>query len=161
MPFWVVFCPFARWPSLQVPKSKFRKNEDIILHMCIPNDDHMINGSWDMKEKRLVLSSFYTSVPYMTTIWCMVPEICRMTDKMFCHFRPFFDLLPSKKNEKKKKKKKKCLETLSFCTTCAVTEICRASECNRWFSFWHIFCPSRLLPIAQKIKIWKKILKNA
>ena len=30
----------------------------------------------------------------MTIIWCMVPEIWRVTDRNFCHFGPFFTLLP-------------------------------------------------------------------
>ena len=30
----------------------------------------------------------------MTIIWCMVPEIWSMTDRMFCHSGPFFALLP-------------------------------------------------------------------
>ena len=30
----------------------------------------------------------------MTIIWCMVPEIWSMTDRMFCHFGPFFTVFP-------------------------------------------------------------------
>ena len=53
---------------------------------------------------------------------CTVPEIRSDTDYIFCHFGPFFALLPSSfpndpKNqnfEKKKKKIEKCLEILSF-----------------------------------------------
>ena len=29
----------------------------------------------------------------MTIIWCMVPEIWSVTDRIFCHFGPFFALL--------------------------------------------------------------------
>ena len=36
---------------------------------------------------------FYTSVPKMKIIWCMVPEIWSMTNNFFCHFGPFFALL--------------------------------------------------------------------
>ena len=30
----------------------------------------------------------------MTIIQCMVPEITSATDRIFCHFVPFFSLLP-------------------------------------------------------------------
>ena len=42
----------------------------------------------------LEISSFYTCVPKITIIWCTVPEIRSETDKKFCHFGPFFALLP-------------------------------------------------------------------
>ena len=42
----------------------------------------------------LKIISFYKCVPYMTVIWCMVPEIWSATDRIFCHFGPFFALLP-------------------------------------------------------------------
>ena len=37
----------------------------------------------------------FTRVPYMTIIWCIVPEIRSMTNIIFCHFGPFFALLPT------------------------------------------------------------------
>ena len=37
---------------------------------------------------------FYTCIPQMMVIWCIVPEIWSMTDRIFCHFRLFFALLP-------------------------------------------------------------------
>ena len=42
----------------------------------------------------LLQISFYTSVPQMTIIWCMVPEIWSVIDRIFCHFGPFFALSP-------------------------------------------------------------------
>ena len=49
----------------------------------------------------------------------MVPEIWNETDRIFCHFGPFFPLTTQKirilKNQNFKKVKKKCLE-LSFYT---------------------------------------------
>ena len=45
----------------------------------------------------------------MTIIWCMVPEIWSMTDRIFCHFVPFFALflpLNNRKNQNFKKMKK-------------------------------------------------------
>ena len=57
----------------------------------------------------LEISSFFTCVPKITVIRCMVPEMQNETDRIFCHFGPFFVLLPLtndpenqniKKNEK-------------------------------------------------------------
>ena len=49
----------------------------------------------------------------------MVPEIWNETDRIFCHFGPFFPLTTQKirilKNQNFKKVKKKCME-LSFYT---------------------------------------------
>ena len=46
----------------------------------------------------------------MTIIWCMVPEIWSITDRIFCHFGPFFSFLPpnnlQNQNFEKMKKKK-------------------------------------------------------
>ena len=36
------------------------------------------------------ISSIYTCVQKITIIWCMVPDIQSETDRIFCHFRPFF-----------------------------------------------------------------------
>ena len=94
----------------------------IILHICTINDNRMMYGSWDMEhgshnflsfwtvfcpfkngprkskfwknEKHLKTLSFYKCVPQMTVIWCMVPEIWSATDRISCHFGPFFALLP-------------------------------------------------------------------
>ena len=43
--------------------------------------------------KGLQILSFYTCVPCMTIIGCMVTEIKSMTNRIFCHFGPFFALL--------------------------------------------------------------------
>ena len=49
-----------------------------------------------------MILSLYTCVPYMTIIWCMVPEIFSATDQILCYFGPFFALLPSLKTKKSK-----------------------------------------------------------
>ena len=36
----------------------------------------------------------FTNVAKITVIWCMAPKIQGETDRIFCHFRPFFALLP-------------------------------------------------------------------
>ena len=40
------------------------------------------------------MSSFYTCVPKLTIIQCMLPEIWSTTDRIFCHFESFFALFP-------------------------------------------------------------------
>ena len=41
----------------------------------------------------------------MTIIWCMVPEIWSATDRIFCHFGPFFALYnPKNQNFEKSEK---------------------------------------------------------
>ena len=106
-------------------KKQKTPGEIILLHMCTINQDHMIYGSWDIKnkgqsfflilgpflpfdphnnpknqyfekikKKHLKILSFYTCVPQMTIISCMVPEISSATDSIFCHFGLVFALLP-------------------------------------------------------------------
>ena len=38
------------------------------------------------------MSSFYSYVPKITIIWCMLSEIWSATDRIFCHFGLFFAL---------------------------------------------------------------------
>ena len=54
--FWTIFCPFI---PLTTQKIKILKR-------------------W----KKCLEISFYTCVPYMKTIWCMVPEIWSTTDRI-------------------------------------------------------------------------------
>ena len=109
-------------------KMKKTHQDIIILQMCTINDSHMMCGScnvecnrqnflsfwtvfclttWKIKilkkwKKSLEILPFYTGVPKMTIIWCMVLEIWSMTDRIFCHFRLFFALLPLLQPEKSK-----------------------------------------------------------
>ena len=98
---------------------------DIILLMCTKNLDHMMYASWDIEydrhdflsfwaifcifnllttlkieiwnkyKKHWEILSFYKCVPWMKIIWCMVPEIKGMMDRVFCHFASFFALWSS------------------------------------------------------------------
>ena len=67
----------------------------------------------------LEILSFYTWVPWITIIWCTVPEIWSMTDRIFCHlgqfFCPFTPLKTWKINILNKWRKN--LEILSFYTS--------------------------------------------
>ena len=51
----------------------------------------------------LKILSFYTNVPQMMIIWCMVPEIWSAKDWISCHFGLFFALLPPLNNPENKK----------------------------------------------------------
>ena len=57
------------------------------------------NQSLKKWKKLLEISSFYTSVPKTTITWDTVPEIRSETDRIFCHFASFFDILPPSNQE--------------------------------------------------------------
>ena len=103
------FHPLTTQKFKILKKWKKRPGDTIILHKCTINDNHMMYYSWGMKHDRelfvildyflnfyppsnlknhkilkkwkkcLEILQFYTYVPYMTIIWCMVPEISRTT----------------------------------------------------------------------------------
>ena len=52
------------------------------------------NQNFEKWKNLLEISSFYTCVPKITVTWCTFPEIWSETDRTFCHFGPFFALLP-------------------------------------------------------------------
>ena len=105
----------------------------------------------------------------MTIIWCMVPEIPSLTDRIFCHFETFFCpftplTIPKIKILKNWKKTSGDIIILHMCTKnhdhmlySSLDIICNG--CNCYFSFWAIFCPFTSLS-AQKIKIKKKKWKK-
>ena len=92
--FWTVFCPFT---PLTTRKIKILKK-------------------W---KQNLEILSFYTCVPQMTIIWCMILEISSTMDKLFCHFGPFFSHFTPLTTQKIKilKEWKKHLGILSFYTS--------------------------------------------
>ena len=50
--FWIIFCRFASITTQKIRFSKKQKKttgDIIILHLCTINDNHMMNGSWDME----------------------------------------------------------------------------------------------------------------
>ena len=63
------------------------------LFALLPPDTQKIKILIKWK-KRLEISSFYKGVPQINTIWRMVPETWSPKDRTFCHFGPFFALLP-------------------------------------------------------------------
>ena len=66
---WTTFCPFTHLTTQKINILKKWKNCKAIL-------------------------SFHSCIPKMTFIWCMVPEMLRAMDRIFCHFGPFFFLYP-------------------------------------------------------------------
>ena len=70
----------------------------------------------------------------MTIMWCMVPEIWSMTDRIFCHFGAFLAILPTLKTWKIKilKKWNKLLEILSFNTSVPKIMIIRYTVPEIW-----------------------------
>ena len=115
------------------------------------------------KKKNLEILPFYTCVRQMMIIWCMVPEIWSVTDRIFCHFVPFFALLPPLIIQKIKmlKKWKKHLAMASFytCTPkivimwCMLPEMWSATDII-FYHFWSFFA---VLPHywPQKLKFEK------
>ena len=105
----------------------------------------------------------------MTIIGCMIPEMWRATDRIFCHFGPFFPFYPlaTRKIKMIKKWKKtpgdiilhKCTKNHDHMLYCSW--YMAYDRCNCYFSFWATFCPFNPLT-AQKIKIskqWKQHLE--
>ena len=105
------------WWTLKNPKNqnfdKMKKNCWRYRHFtqCNKNHHHMRYSSWDRVRQiffvilghflpnkwhlnYLEMSSFYTCATKNTIKWCMLTQIWSATDIIFCHFRPFFALLP-------------------------------------------------------------------
>ena len=112
-----------------------------------------------------IIISFYTCAPWMTSIWCIVPQISSVMDAIVIFLFGLFlaVLLPnSPKNENFKKMKKifgdviilhKCTKNHDRMLYCPWDMA--HDRCNCQFSFWAIFSPTTALT-AQKIKIKKK-----
>ena len=59
----------------------------VLLFYPTNNSKNQILKKW---KNNLEISSFYTCVPQMTIIWCMVPEIWSTTDIIFMSFWTMF-----------------------------------------------------------------------
>ena len=163
------FCHYKLFLPYGPRKSKFWKNEkNNWKYYHFTARKIKIKNKWKNCQE---ISSFYISVPKIMISWCMVPEICCMTDVIvISHFGLFFALLSpnSPKNQNFEKMKKmpgdiiilhKCVKNHDHMLYCSWDMAC--DRCNCYFSFWAIFCPFTPLT-AQKIKIlkkWKKYLE--
>ena len=96
--FWAIFLPFQPLTTRKIKILTLKKTPGgiIILHICTINGNHMMYSFWDVERKRKFLpEAIIIFQTYMTVIWCIVPQIWSATDRTFCHFGPFFALLPS------------------------------------------------------------------
>ena len=84
---------------LKKKQTKKTPGDIIILHLWSNILDDMIYSSWDIecgslgKMKKLLEISYVTCALKTTIICSMVPEIWSETERIFCHFGPFFALL--------------------------------------------------------------------
>ena len=86
---------------------------------------------------------FYTSVPYMTITWCIVPaEIWSVTDRIFYHFGPFFALVPT--NEKNALRYYHFTHVYHKWNSYNVWFLKNgACDGQKFLSFWTVLCPFR------------------
>ena len=135
-----IFCFFLPhfWPQ----KLKFGKKSKkipghiILLHMCTINQDHMMNGSWDMKFNRqnffVILDSILPFYPPSTLKNENIKNDKSAGDMIILH---------------------KCTKNhdhMLYCSWYMLYE-----RCNCYFSFWAIFYLFTPLT-AQKMKISKQ-----
>ena len=102
--------------------------------------------------------SFYTCAPQMMIIWCMIPEILSTTDRIFCHFRLYFALLPTNnpenQNFEKMKKNPGGIIILNMSTIHENHMMYR----QNFFSFWTFYMP--LPPTNPENQNFEKIRKT-
>ena len=110
-------------------------------------------------KKHLKILSFYTYIPQLMII--MVPETWSKTNRIFCHFRLFFALLPPYNLENQNfEKLKKIPEDIT------ILHMCTINENHIWFLRYGVWQTEfflildHFLPFypltTQKIKILKK-----
>ena len=105
---------------------------------------------------------------YMTVIWCMLPQIWSVMDRIFCHFGPYFPFnhaCPPNKPKNQNFEKIKKFPGNIILHMCNINDNHMIygswdTEClgQNFSSFCTIFCPFTLPPPRKirKIKIWKK-----
>ena len=119
------------------------------------------------KIKKNCWSSFYTCVPKITIIWCMVCEIQSEINRFFCHFGPFFALsLPANvKNHNFEEMKRAPGDVIIVHMSINTYNHMYASwdmERDRIFCHFGPFC--HFIPITtwkmKTLKKWKKLPGN-
>ena len=153
----------SRWYDLQFLDVEQNKLKLLILGHFLPlyPPKNLKNQNFEKWKILLEISSFYTCVQKITIIWCTVPEIWSETDNIFCHFGPFFALLPPPPKKSKFWRKKTPADIIILHKFTIkdnhMMYVSWAIEHNRWnfLSFWTIFCI--FIPLTtQKTKIFKK-----
>ena len=120
--------------------------------------------TWKIKtlrkwKKHLDMSSFYTYVPKITIIWCMLPEIWSTRDKFF-HFGSFFTLYWPQKSKFGKNEENAQIHYYHLThlyhkwKSYDVCSFRYGMQQMQFLSFWAIFCLFTPLTI-QKIKIFQ------
>ena len=86
----------------------------------------------------------------MAIIWCMVPEIPNMTDRLFCHFEPFFPFLPlnNPKNQNFEKMKKLPGDVL-------ILHRCNMNDNHMMYGSWDTKCDRIFCHFGPLSKFWK------
>ena len=112
--FWTIFCPFTPLTTQKIKILKKGKKPWRCYHFTHAFDKwQKFLSFWTLFQPLTPLTTWKIKilkkwqktntqkhlqklpcVPYMKIIWCMVPEIWSGMDRIFCHFRPFFALLP-------------------------------------------------------------------
>ena len=140
----IIWCMLTQiWSATYIIFCHFRPTFALLPH-CWPQKLKL----WKNVKKYLMILSFYTCIPLIQIIWCMVPEIWSATDRIFlpsCAIFCPFTLLTAQKM--KIKKKKKGLEISSFNTSVPkimircfiVPEIWHMTDVNVIFHFGLIF----------------------
>ena len=133
--FWTIFCnftPLKTW-KIKILKKWEKIPGNIILHMCTINDNHMMYGSWGMKQDGQNVLSFWT---------------------VFCPFNPL-----TTRKIKILKKWEKTQENIIILHMCTINDnhIMYGSwdmkqDGQNFLSFWTVFCPFTPLT-TRKIKI--------
>ena len=100
-----LFCPFLSPPPPLPPPSPSPKKTQItdtifcqfgpLFALLNHLTTWIIKILKKWKKKHLEIISFYTCVPQMTIIRCMVPEIWSATVRIFCHFGHFLPFYPT------------------------------------------------------------------
>ena len=167
----------------------------IILQMCAINDSHKIYGSWDMKCNRQNFLPFWTMFcPFnpwkpekkfflknrskntwryyhFTHVYHKIlrfPEIWSVTDRIFCHFGPFFVFFYYPNNPKNQsfEKRKQTSGNIIILHMCIINDnhmMYGSSDMKRdrqnFLLFWTLFCHFTS-ETTQKIKILKNWRKH-
>ena len=85
-----------------------------------------------MKKKHLKILLFYKCILKITVIWCMVPEICSATDRIFLSFWTVFGLLPL--NNPKNQNFRKMKETPGD----IILHMCNKNDSHMMYGSWPI-----------------------
>ena len=165
------FCHFGPFFPFEPPNNlknqnfeeiKKKPGDIIILHFCTTNDDHMSNGSWDIKHDRefFVISDYF--LPFYppnnpenqnfekmkkTPVGIIILNMSNINEIWYLRYEPEIPFTPITVQKLKISKKwKKCRDISSFYTSVPkIMIICYTSwdmasdRCNCYFSSFGLF----------------------